>query len=101
MPFTRVRLKGCTADTTLPFPQGVCECRLRSTHSLWFLFIHRVNLSPFTKDFRGEEQYNESIDQFFEALPDRRVPVKRKLTTLLIHLFTLVSLLCGRGSQFL
>ena len=22
----------------------------------------RINLSPFTKDFRGEEQYNESID---------------------------------------
>ena len=25
----------------------------------------RINLSPFTKDFRGEEHYNESIDQFF------------------------------------
>ena len=25
----------------------------------------RINLSPFTKDFRGEEQLNESIDQFF------------------------------------
>ena len=24
----------------------------------------RINLSPFTKDFRGEEQYNESIDKF-------------------------------------
>ena len=23
---------------------------------LWFLFIPRINLSPFTKDFRGEEQ---------------------------------------------
>ena len=22
----------------------------------------RINLSPFTKDFRGEEHYNESID---------------------------------------
>lgn len=32
---------------------------------LWFLFIPRINLSPFTKDFRGEEQYNESIDLFF------------------------------------
>ena len=24
----------------------------------------RINLSPFTKDFRGEEHYNESIDNF-------------------------------------
>ena len=30
--------------------------------SLWFLFSPRINLSPFTKDFRGEEHYNESID---------------------------------------
>ena len=30
--------------------------------SLWFLFKPRINLSPFTKDFRGEEQHNESID---------------------------------------
>ena len=29
----------------------------------------RINLSPFTKDFRGEEQLNESMDQFFVALP--------------------------------
>ena len=27
----------------------------------------RINLSPFTKDFRGEEQYNESIS-IFEVL---------------------------------
>ena len=25
---------------------------------------HRINLSPFTKDFRGEEQNNESKDYF-------------------------------------
>ena len=35
--------------------------------SLWFLFIPRINLSPFTKDFRGEEHYNESIDLFFKS----------------------------------
>ena len=29
----------------------------------------RINLSPFTKDFRGGEQLNESIDQFFLAMP--------------------------------
>ena len=29
----------------------------------------RINLSPFTKDFRGGEQLNESVDQFFVALP--------------------------------
>ena len=27
-----------------------------------FSSIPRTNLSPFTKDFRGEEHYNESID---------------------------------------
>ena len=27
---------------------------------------HRINLSPFTKDFRGEEQNNESKDLFFK-----------------------------------
>jgi len=31
-------------------------------HLLWFLFNPRIYLSPFTKDFRGEEHYNESID---------------------------------------
>ena len=35
---------------------------------LWFHFNKRENLSPFTKDFRGEEQINESIDQFFTPL---------------------------------
>ena len=29
------------------------------------LHYPRTNLSPFTKDFRGEEHYNESIDLFF------------------------------------
>ena len=29
----------------------------------------RTNLSPFTKDLRGGEQLNESIDQFFIARP--------------------------------
>merc|ERR1712121_394910 len=29
--------------------------------SLWFLFTQRTNHSPFTNDFRGEEQYNESV----------------------------------------
>ena len=32
--------------------------------ALWFLFNTRENLSPFTKDFRGEEHSNESIDNF-------------------------------------
>ena len=38
-------------------------------NKLWFSFIPRTNLSPFTKDFRGGEQQNESIDQFFVTLP--------------------------------
>ena len=29
----------------------------------------RINLSPFTKDFRGGKQSNESVNQFFVALP--------------------------------
>ena len=35
--------------------------------SLWFLFNPRINLSPFTKDFRGEEHTNESIDLFLRS----------------------------------
>ena len=27
----------------------------------------RINLSPFTKDFRGEEQLNESVEDLFQA----------------------------------
>ena len=29
----------------------------------------RINLSPFTKDFRGREQLNEYVNKFFVALP--------------------------------
>ena len=36
--------------------------RMPQSRLLWFLLISRVNLSPFTKDFRGEEHHNESID---------------------------------------
>lgn len=36
---------------------------------LWFLFNKRENLSPFTKDFRGEEHFNESIDNFSYPSP--------------------------------
>jgi len=39
--------------------------RMTLVWSLWSLFNPRINLSPFTKDFRGEGQYNESIDLFF------------------------------------
>ena len=48
--------------------------------SAWYIqptdggaFVHsgfsseRINLSPFTKDFRGEEQLNESIEDLFQA----------------------------------
>ena len=41
----------------------------KKVNKLWFSFIPRINLSPFTKDFRGGEQQNESIDQFFVTLP--------------------------------
>ena len=37
----------------------VFNCCLHSGFS-----SQRINLSPFTKDFRGEEQYNESNDYF-------------------------------------
>jgi len=36
--------------------------------ALWFLFNCRINLSPFTKDFRGEEHSNESKIIFSSAL---------------------------------
>ena len=31
---------------------------------LWFPFKNRVNLSPFTKDYRGGEHNNEPINNF-------------------------------------
>ena len=34
-----------------------------------FSFKLRINLSPFTKDYRGGEQLMESYNQFFFALP--------------------------------
>lgn len=41
---------------------GMINCVLSTLVSLH----PRINLSPFTKDFRGEEHDNESIDIFFE-----------------------------------
>ena len=38
----------------------------------------RTNLSPFTKDFRGGEHSNESLIQFFVALPSGGAPDKQK-----------------------
>ena len=38
----------------------------------------RINLSPFTKDFRGGKKLNESIGQFFVALPFGGAPKKTK-----------------------
>ena len=44
-------------------------CELRIINKLTLVSLHpRINLSPFTKDFRGEEQYNESIEIFLYAL---------------------------------
>ncbi len=33
---------------------------------LWFPFKSRANLSPFTKDYRGGEQLNEPIANFWK-----------------------------------
>ena len=38
----------------------------------------RINLSPFTKDFRGGEQLYESIDQFFFALAFGGAPKNKR-----------------------
>ena len=53
-----------------------CESESSSTDLCYVQFVShsgfpssRINLSPFTKDFRGGEQLNESVDQFFVALP--------------------------------
>ena len=35
---------------------------------LWFLNNPRINLSPFTKDFRVEEQIDESMTLFLQSL---------------------------------
>ena len=49
----------------------------------------RINLSPFTKDFRGEEQYNESIDEFLNTLLRKGHILKIKLS-LRIHFLKMV-----------
>ncbi len=40
----------------------------------------RINLSPFTKDFRVEVQYNESIDTFLKCLgsPEALILLRKK-----------------------
>jgi len=45
---------------------------LESEKLLWFLFNCRINLSPFTKDFRGEGHSNESKLNFC-LVPRRRM----------------------------
>jgi len=40
----------------------------------------RINLSPFTKDFRGEEHYNESIDLFFKPYTVGYIKQQKQLT---------------------
>ena len=50
-------MKLCSVDTV--GKDGLMTDTLVSLHP-------RINLSPFTKDFRGEEQYNESIDKFLK-----------------------------------
>jgi len=44
---------------------------------LWFLFNPRINLSPFTKDFRGEEHCNEYSTNF-------SMPCKRRVISKII-----------------
>ena len=51
-----------TATPQIPVQLYVYHGQAGIAKALWFLFIPRINLSPFTKDFRGEEHYNESID---------------------------------------
>ena len=46
---------------------------------LWFPFINRANLSPFTKDYRGEEQLNELKTNFW--IPTERWAVIKEKQT--------------------
>jgi len=57
-----------TSDTVIKSRSVIISIEHGGSVLLWFLFNPRINLSPFTKDFRGEEHYNESIDQFLLAL---------------------------------
>ena len=53
----------------------------------------RINLSPFTKDFRGEEHYNESIDLFFIVpLPGTSYEIKKHQKNAYFQIFC--TLLC-------
>ena len=62
-----------------------CESESSSTDLYYVQFVShsgfpssRINLSPFTKDFRGGEQLNESVDQFFCRLALRRGHPKKR-----------------------
>ena len=57
---------------------------------LWFLFIPRANLSPFTKDYRGEEQINEP-QPIFASYFGRIINNKQKNSSPSISLPTPVS----------
>ncbi len=52
------------------FVSSTCK-RLWCILSLWFLCNIRINLSPFTKDFRAEEQIDESVIIFQCSAPQQ------------------------------
>ena len=47
-----------------------------SDSSSGFSSKKRVNLSPFTKDFRGEEQHNECLTNFLQSRNSLQTNVK-------------------------
>ena len=53
------------ADTAVVDGTDLTLLSPRKWPALTLASLHRTNLSPFTKDFRGEGQLNESIDLFF------------------------------------
>ena len=60
----------CLASKNIAHSSLISAIPWTSTLSWSFTLVSlhpRINLSPFTKDFRGEEHYNESIDLFFKS----------------------------------
>ncbi len=58
----------------------------------------RINLSPFTKDFRVEVQYNESQDTFLNCLGSPEALNAKKVVVPCNDFFSL--LWVGRGGEF-
>ena len=64
--FVTCIIQHCKMAETSVTTRKVCEVWPKPEFRYSGFSSHRINLSPFTKDFRGEEQNNESKRPFFK-----------------------------------